>query len=265
MPRAPDTPSLAGWLLYRFFHVPRNALLRRDPEFLLYLLAARRVLGGPFRGLRYVGSTPNTHIGDALLGTLELELHPFVERLRRGSFDVFVNAGAAEGYYAVGMARFSRIPRIIAFEGHPLGRQLIRFMARRNGVADKIDVRGFCTPQSLAEAIAPWHAPALLVDIEGGEEQVLELSVNPHLRRATMLVELHEMTQPMADILGRRFAATHRIEEVWSRPRVAADLPSLTGLAAWAFSPARLLRLADERRSGQMRWWFMTPHQHPAA
>ncbi|MDD3180113.1 MAG: hypothetical protein PHQ04_07135 [Opitutaceae bacterium] len=259
MPHSSDAPSLLGWLLYRFFHTPRNALRNRNAEFLLYLLAGRRVLGGPFRGLRYVGSSPNTHIGDALLGTLELEIRPFIERLRAGLFDVFINVGAAEGYYAVGMAKFSRIPWIIAFEGDRLGRTLIRFMAQRNGVSDRIDVRGFCTPTLLADALISWRSPALLIDIEGAEEQVLDPTVNPHLSRSTIIVELHEMSRSMADLLRPRFSATHRIEEIWSRPRTFADLPANLGAAGPIFSPERLLRFADERRGRPMRWWLLTP------
>ncbi len=264
MPRDPNTPSLPGWLLYRFVHTPRNALRTRNADFLLYLLAGRRVLGGPFRGLRYVGTSPNTHIGDALLGTLELEIRPFLTRLLTGSFDAFVNVGAAEGYYAVGMARFSRTRRVIAFEGERLGRNLVRFMARRNGVASRVDVRGFCTPGLLAETLAPFRAPALLVDIEGGEEQVLDPAINPHLLRATMIVELHEMNRPMADLLRPRFAGTHHIEEVWSRPRTAADLPDRLGPAGWVFSRERLVQFTDERRGRPMRWWLLTPFASPA-
>ncbi len=56
MPRNPDDPSLPGWLLYRFFHGPRNQLRRRNHDFWLYLLL-RHVRGGPFTSLRYVGES----------------------------------------------------------------------------------------------------------------------------------------------------------------------------------------------------------------
>ena len=261
MPRNPDDPSLAGWLLYRFWHVPRNALRERKGDFLLYLLAGRRVCSGPFAGMRYVGSSPNPHIGSALLGTIELEIRPFVQRLLESDCDVFVNIGAAEGYYAAGFARFGRMPRVIAYEGDRLGRILTRFMARRNGVAAKLDMRGYCTPQSLAEALAPFRHPALLVDIEGFEAEVLDPQLNPHLSRALMIVELHEQEKPMADLLRPRFAATHTIEEIWSQPRTPADLPDRTGLARWFFPPERLLQFTDEARGRPMRWWLLTPRQ----
>jgi hypothetical protein len=240
-------------------HVPRQAWATRNADFLLYLLLGKRVRGGPFAGMRYVGSSPNSHIADALLGTLEKEIHPFVQRLLAGSFDAFVNIGAAEGYYAVGIARFSAIPRVIAFEGDRFGRILIRFMARRNRVSHKLDVRGYCEPAALTQALAGYQRPALLVDIEGYEKEVLQPTINPHLRRSTLIVELHEAEAPMADILRKRFESTHQIEETWSRPRTASDLPSRMGPAPWAFSRERLVRFMDERRGRAMRWWMLTP------
>jgi hypothetical protein len=132
-------------------------------------------------------------------------------------------------------------------------------MARRNGIPDKIDVRGYCESTSLAEAMAPFREPALLVDIEGYEAKVLDPEVNPHLARATMIVELHETELPMADLLRTRFESTHSIEEVWSRPRTQDHLPSKIGASGLVFSRKQLLRLADERRGRPMRWWLLTP------
>lgn len=258
MARAPDDPSLLGWLAYRFLHAPLLHCRQRNAEFLLYLLL-RRVRSGPFAGMRYVGDSPNLHIAPSLLGLNELELRPWVQRLMAGRFDAFINVGAAEGYYAVGMARFSSIPRIIAYEGNQSGRVLTRFMARRNGVADRVEARGACSPELLTAALAPLLRPALLMDVEGYEEVLADPAANPHLGRTTMLIELHEQQKPMAEILRPRFAATHGIEEIWTRPRALTDLPPSLWPASLFFSRERLLELGTERRDGPMRWWLLTP------
>jgi hypothetical protein len=260
---APDEPSRPGWLLFRFIHYPLLQLRSRNPDFWLYLLL-RRVRGGPFAGLRYVGQSPSPQIGPFLLGMGEMEIWPFVRRVLAAEFDAFVNIGAAEGYYAVGMARFSRVPRVISYEGSRLGRILTRFMARKNGVADRIDVRGFCDPARLADALAPIARPALLIDVEGYEEELADPARVPALRRATMIIELHEHRKPMADILRPRFAATHAIEEIWTRPRTLDDLPRNLWPATMFFSRARLLELGTEPRQGPMRWWLLTPKGGPA-
>jgi hypothetical protein len=262
-PPRQDDPSLPGWLLYRFVHYPLRQLRTRNPDFWLYLLL-RRVRGGPFAGLRYVGESPSPQIGPFLLGVGEMEIWPFVHRLLAGEFDVFVNVGAAEGYYAVGMARFSRIPRVISYEGSRLGRILTRFMARKNGVAGRLDVRSLCDPALLAGALAPFARPALLIDVEGYEEELADPARVPALRRATMIIELHEHQRPMADILRPRFAATHEIEEIWTRPRTPDDLPPNLWPATMFLSRERLLALGTEPRLGPMRWWLLTPKKGSA-
>ena len=40
-----------------------------------------------------------------------------------------------------------------------------------------------------------------------------------------MLIELNEDTEPAAEILRKRFAGSHTIEERWTRPRTFQDLP----------------------------------------
>lgn len=264
MPRDPDDPSQLGWLAFRFWHTPRNQWRRRNVDFLLYLLL-RRVRGGPFAGLRYVGDSPNPQIAPFLLGLNEMEIWPFVERLKTGNFDAFINIGAAEGYYAVGMAHGSRIPKIISYEGDQFGRVLTRFMARKNRVAHRVDVRGSCSPELLATALAPFPRPALLMDVEGYEEILADLASNPHLARTTMIIELHEHERPMAEILRPRFAPTHDIEEVGTRARTLADLPKSLWPASCFFSRARLLELGTEHRSSPMRWWLFTPKRATSA
>jgi hypothetical protein len=261
--RNSDDPSLPGWLLYRFVHYPLKQLRTRNPDFWLYLLL-RRVRGGPFAGLRYVGESPSPQIGPFLLGLGEMEIWPFVRRLLAGEFDAFVNVGATEGYYAVGLARFSRIPRVISYEGSRLGRILTRFMARKNGVAGRLEVRGLCDPALLADALAPFARPALLIDVEGYEEALVDPARVPALRRATMIIELHEHQRPMADLLRPRFAATHEIEEIWTRPRTLDDLPRNLWPATLFFRRARLLALGTEPRLGPMRWWLLTPKKGSA-
>lgn len=259
MRRDPDDPSILGALAYRFFHAPATALRTRNADFLLFLAVGRSVCSGPFQGMRYVGSSPNTHIGDALLGTLELEIHPFVRRMLAADHDVFVNAGAAEGYYAVGFAKYGRSPRVVSYEGDRFGRILTRLMARKNGVASKIETHGLCDAANLAQSIRDFQRPALLVDVEGAEADILDPAINPHLLRSTMLVELHEHERPVADILRSRFVASHMIEEAKSKERRPEDLPTKTGLARLFFSRERLLGFANERRGRPMRWWLLSP------
>jgi hypothetical protein len=132
-------------------------------------------------------------------------------------------------------------------------------------VAERVDVRGACNPELLAEALAPYTKPTLLIDVEGYEEELADPERIPALRRATMIIELHEHQRPMADILRPRFSATHVIEEIWTCPRTPDDLPKNLWPATMFFSRERLLELGTEQRGMPMRWWLLTPKANEIA
>ena len=220
-----------------------------------------RVQGGPFRGLHYVDDSICSALAPKILGTYERELAPWIEAMLREPFDLVINVGAAEGYYAVGFAQRGGVS-VVAFEAEAAGRELIARLAARNGVAGRVEVAGACAPANLRHHLAGAARPLVIVDVEGYEATLLEPAAVPDLRRATILVELHEDARPMAELLGARFRASHDIAEEQARPRVWADLPRsarVLGLAA----RARFLAAMDEHRPAGMRWWLLRPRRSP--
>ena len=65
------------------------------------------VSGGPFAGLAYPDRAPISLV-PKLLGIYERELHGAIEAAIRAQPGLIVNVGAADGYYAVGLARRCR-------------------------------------------------------------------------------------------------------------------------------------------------------------
>lgn len=84
-----------------------------------------RVFWGPFTGMIYVGSSVGSEYCPKLLGTYESELHLIIEELCQKLFNTIINVGAAEGYYAIGMAICNPQSRVIAFETTLNGQKLI--------------------------------------------------------------------------------------------------------------------------------------------
>ena len=68
--------------------------------------------------MRCIGNAAgNAHIHiPKLLGVYERELNPYIEQACALNFPLIVDVGAAEGYYAVGMALRNPSARVIAFE-----------------------------------------------------------------------------------------------------------------------------------------------------
>jgi hypothetical protein len=188
-----------------------------------------------------------------LLGTYELELHRVVESWIAAAVPLVVDVGCAEGYYAVGFARALPTARVLAFDIDGAARTRCAALATRNGVADRVTIRGACTPETLMGL--PEAGVALLVDAEGYERVLLDPAAVPRLSGWDILVELHDFLDPsITRTIVSRFAATHDTELIEERPREGAGLPEL------AFADDGLRRLVlSERRPAQMRWAALRP------
>ncbi len=262
---------------------------------------------GPFAGMRYITDSVGSALVPKLLGIYERELNECIEQACTRQFPLIIDVGAAEGYYAVGLARRNPNARVIAFEMEEKGRATLRIMAELNGVevqngeatkaesrnlpkAEKLKIRstqiansqlstlnsqpstaavpppprielhGKCEPDDLALILASAERSLIVCDVEGYEDVLLVPEKIPGLTRAHLLVEMHDFCCPgITDRITARFAATHRIERIWQKPRTRADLPYRT--LGTALLPGRYLDWAvSEWRPARMSWLWMTPN-----
>lgn len=215
------------------------------------------VLSGPFKGLRYPAYGIGSEYFPKLLGTYELELHPALANLATEAFSTLIIVGAGEGYYVGGLARIFPEARIVSFEGDPEGQAAVAEMAMANGFHDRLDNRAFCGPDDLRAALPSSGRTLLVMDVEGGERQLLAPEDIPALAGSTIVVEVHDCFEPgLDDLLRQRFQATHHCEDIPSRPRTLEDTRSLSPGDA---EDASLLPLMDEVRPARMRWFVLTP------
>lgn len=219
-------------------------------------LCGNRVLSGPFAGMHYVGESAGSAFAPKIFGTYEAELHGVVEEMCAGRPARIVDIGAAEGYYAVGLATRCAQATVVAFEREARARELLATMARANGVCERLAIQGECSADTLRTALAGDEG-CLVCDIEGGELRVLDGALVAALARWTLLVETHDYLVPGTEAtLRQRFSPTHKIREVASRPRARADLPP--SLRHWLMD-RWMARYLEEFRPAAMTWLFMQP------
>lgn len=177
-------------------------------------LAAREIIAGPFRGMKY-GSTKAmcSALYPKLLGTYEHELAPAFEQALARKHDLIVDIGAADGYYAVGFAYRQPNTRVIAYDQDPRARTELANLAKLNGVADRIEIRGRCDPAELEQL--PPSAGLVIVDCEGFEDHALNPETISHLRHWDFIIETHDGLVPeVTKRLIERFRATHRVDVI---------------------------------------------------
>jgi hypothetical protein len=215
-----------------------------------------RVQAGPFLGMNYVTVAHCSAIAPKLAGSYERELRNCLAQLVAVQPDLFVDVGAAEGYYAVGAAFADWSPRIVAFEYDPDARATLRALMALNDVpAARVDLRAACTPALLEATLASAVRPAALIDAEGSEALLVDPLRVPSLHRAHLLVEYHDFILPgLSQALVARLQATHHIETIHPAARQPNELlgagPLLRRL------PRLCLALLSEHRPTSAHGWL---------
>jgi hypothetical protein len=172
--------------------------------------------------------------------------------LNSKSYHRFIDVGAAEGYYAVGMTKyvFADDIEVIAYEAEKKGRALLKKLASLNGV-NKIDIRGFCSTDDLGSCLD--GRPAfLLMDVEGAEYELLDTS-QVDFSNTDILVEVHGVEDPNAiSKMKAGFEDSHEITIV---------RPGNKRLPEWIDVHEKIVNNAnyvvDEFRGSSVHWLFL--------
>src|SRR5574343_1646176 len=99
-----------------------------------------RVATGLFSGMKIPLSSPweDGNLGTKLVGSYEHELHRAFDAVLRREPQTIINAGCAEGFYAVGLARLAPKASVVAYDINATSLALCKRMAIENGVGDRV-------------------------------------------------------------------------------------------------------------------------------
>ena len=215
------------------------------------------VLSGPFKGMKYTQHSAISHYSTPnLLGTYEMELHPYFEALSPKSYERLVDIGSAEGYYAVGMAMRTQTP-VDAFEVEQHSRKACREMAELNGVSQLVHIHSWCSPSSLLKLAG--KRCFVLSDCEGYELSLFTPEVIRSLAKSDLIVELHDGTSPSGTtrtILQSRFVDTHKLKIVKFKPRELEAYPEFAFLQFLGRDAIRAI--SEEGRGTDQEWLIAT-------
>ena len=255
----------------------RRGIKRRVPEGLLYgvlrrssawyrYLAEQRPLAdqlveahgdhvssGPFSGVRLVPDVFDGCLLPKLIGSYEAELHSTIEDFVRLDFKRVVDVGCASGWYVVGMAHRLPSAELYAFDVDHTALRRCRRNVALNGFDDRVRFGGFCSPEELEQLAGA--GTLVIMDIEGGEVELLDPALCPSLVSTHVLVELHDVLRPgCAETISDRFSSTHEVELITSEERSPDDYPAVEVL-----DPGDRAQAVDEVRGGEMQWAVLSP------
>jgi len=205
--------------------------------------------------MRYVQRALSSALLPKLLGTYKNELHPALEKLLETRYEAVVHIGSAEGYYAVGLAR--RLPgaTVYGYDTDPDARAMCGELSVRNGVADRVVIRGQFTPDRLADL--PGERFLVVRDVDGYETELFKPELAHHWAGADLIVELHDcLGLPCRDRVTACLAPSHDLEVIPSGakifpPGVGIQLPEDDRrLAVDELRPAQSWLIARPRATG---------------
>lgn len=217
-----------------------------------------RVLTGPFRGTRYFNRVVWGPITPKWLGSYEQQLHTVLASTPERHYTRMIDIGAAEGYYAINLARLNPAATVYAFDIDPHARKLQRELAKLNHV-DNLVIDKFCSHATLRELLKP--NTFVMCDIEGAEADLLDPAAVEQFKAADVLVEVHPSRDLSMELvrarLLERFSPTHDITEFAAFDLEQHDLQSWQRIVDHRLSPDELTEALNEHRSLPQTWlWF---------
>ncbi len=213
---------------------------------------------GPFRGMKlpaksWWGSFDRT---GKILGTYERQVMDYIAALKIGPQDVFIDIGAADGYFAVGALKGGLFDKVIAFEQAPQGRASLADVAELNGVT--LDIRETADATSLDKLVKEHPTGVVLIDIEGAEFQFLDDTVLQILRKHHVIIELHRTNQPEGK--AKRAALIDRASAFFDHTSLhQAPIPIGSFPELAQFNDDHRLLAFSENRLDAMEWLTLTP------
>lgn len=216
------------------------------------------VLQGLFKDLKLNRDTwwGKCDLGAQCLGLYEKEVQDLIEA--EGPFKVFLDVGAADGYYATGVLHAKMAEKAICFEISEQGRLAIKENWVTNGSPGELVVYGEATPQSIIKVAATLPLNSfVLIDIEGFEFSLLTPEVLFALKECTVIIEIHNWIE---DFLNRYSSLLRDLDAYFHvdiiKP-IDRDTHKIQLLQS--YSDDNRLLVTSERRPCLMRFLHLKP------
>jgi hypothetical protein len=207
--------------------------------------------------------------GAQLLGLYEQEVCALLQHLSHDR-PIFVDVGAADGYYGLGLVALDHFERSICFESDDRSRDALVQRAHALTIADRVQILGDARhdlPPLLAGGTAggviggnlDLSKAVILCDIEGHEFDLFDEHFLALTRDAYIIVENHDFMRPerYAASEGLRQRAAHHfyISEVFTGPRDLRKIP----LLADHWDDTDRWMLCSESRAKLASWFVLSP------
>ena len=218
-----------------------------------------KVAYGIFKGMKLSNNIwwGKFDIATKLLGQYELHILDKIIDLS-DEFETFIDIGAADGYYAVGAVFSNLYSKSICFEISEFVRQVIEENSTINQVSDKIQIHGIANQKLMSSVLEIENKALILIDIEGGEFDLLTNEFLLVCKNSKLIIELHDSFIKGSD--NRRndlFKRANMYFDITYLQRVNPDIYSFKELENFDDNFRQLV--FSEGRPPKMEWVLFSP------
>lgn len=151
---------------------------------------------GPFKGMKFAISRIDGTINyTKLLGTYEVEIHPFVYDAIAKKPTTIINIGGGDGYYSIGFSLLFPESKIISYEGSEDERKMHNSTMNVNEVKN-CELKEFCKLESLLDLDINKDT-LIICDCEGYELEIFKDELFDKFPNFIAIIETHDINNPI--------------------------------------------------------------------
>lgn len=221
----------------------------------VYEYYSGKIAYGVFKGLEINNKSDwsgTKDIGPKVFGLYENQILKWIGQKK---FDLLIDIGAADGYYALGMLYSNIASTAVTFEISFKDREICKASAITNGVLDKIIIKGEATSSEIIQVIKGHNHGLIIMDIEGGEYDLITREVLEAARNYYVVIEIHEVkNEEVKSSMLKLCQEFHNIEKLTGLER---DFPTDKFIEQLTDNERALL--VSEGRPYAMSWVALSP------
>lgn len=213
---------------------------------------------GFFKGMKYPGfNAAGSAVYPKFMGSYEIELKTILQQIMANKYDVIIDVGCAEGYYAIGLARLFPNATVYAYDTEEYARNLCQQIASLNNVQDRVKIKGTLNADELMNFDFSNKRALIISDCEGFEKQLFTENNIQNLVNCDVLIETHDLFDlTISSYLKELFSKTHQ------DPIVIASIDDNKKAQTYQYPESEKLDLGikkilfSESRKSIMEWYF---------
>lgn len=191
-------------------------LSNKNDTRLIAIVGEPVVKNGWFKGMKYPSyDSVCSTIFPKIIGSYEAELNSVIQQIINSQYDVIIDVGCAEGYYAVGLAMQTNAA-VFAYDTDANARKLCLEMATLNSVQNKIQIKETFTLDDIKN-LDPTKKTLIICDCEGFEKYLFTAESVPFLKNTDVLIETHDFIDlSISTTITGLLTTSHNIETIAS-------------------------------------------------